>query len=282
MPKPGISIYARILLATLVPLAIAFIAVLVAVNYVILGLNGQDAVERTMLISSQVDGRSRTVFRNVQSVIQNASLNLLTSLSLNQADDRDAIGLTRNAVLAHPDVNCAWVVIEAGSYGIDERRGYMFHRGRDGDVSPVRRLGNEGYLDDPVVTPWYNIPRRTGQPFFFTMGNFDYEDGRGGRYVGELAVPVYDGDRLAFVFGVDVLYENSFAFLKDWESREGRRLLLLAENGFILYLSVPDELHRNIADLAFASQSADRIQAALREKRDELFEGPSVFSAAPA
>ncbi|MCC8166135.1 MAG: response regulator, partial [Planctomycetes bacterium] len=280
MPKPRGSISARIVLSTLVPLVLAFVAVLVAVNYIIFHLNSRDAIERTMLISGQVDGRSRTVIQNIQSVMHNTALDLLSSLGLSHADDQDAVELTRNAITAHPDIHSAWVVVEAGSYNVDQRRGYMFVRTDDG-VSPVRRLKNEGYLDDPVVTPWYNIPRRTGQPFFFTMDSFDYEDGFGGQYVGELAVPVYDNGRLAFVFGVDVRYEQSFSFLREWESREGRRLLLLAENGFIVYSSVPDELHRNIADLACAGQSADRIQAALREKREELFEGPSAFTAAP-
>ncbi len=281
MPKPRVSIYARILIATLVPLVLAYAAVLIAVNYIIFQQNEREAVERTMTISGQVDGRSRTVFQNIQAVIRNTSLNLVSSLHIDHGDDADAVELTKNAVAAHPDIHAAWVVVESGSYGVPERRGYMFVRNEDG-ISPVQRLKNEGYLDDPVVTPWYNIPRRTGQPFFFTMDNFDYEDGAGGQYVGELAVPVFDGERLAFVFGVDVRYEQTFSFLKEWETREGRRLILLAENGFILYSSRPDELHRNIADLAFAGQSADRIQAALREKRAELFEGPSAFTAAPA
>ena len=92
---------------------------------------------------------------------------------------------------------------------------------------------------------------------------FDFRSGGGRLYIGGIGIPVFDGDRLVFVAGVDITYEHTFRFLKDWETAKGQRLLLLAESGLILYSSDPSFPHRNITGLGFGSESDRRFQAAL-------------------
>ncbi|MCD8139814.1 MAG: ATP-binding protein [Planctomycetaceae bacterium] len=271
MTKPRLTIFTRILLATMVPLAFVFFIVLLTINGIIYQTSVDFANQRTSIMAQRVAVQAESTLASLDTMLEITAQNLLAVLDESSVDKDTVAGFLRTLMKTNRNVYAAWMVVEPGVLG-PERSGISFIREGD-SISALRRIPPDS-LEDPAQSPWYNIPKRTRQPFFYTLDHYDYGTGSA-VYNGGYAVPMKRGDALAGVVGFDFLYPSAFSFLADWEAITNQRVLLLAGNGTILYSTQPNLVNRRIVEVGYSMETADRLMAAMHDNRDLLFEADS-------
>ncbi|MCD8351044.1 MAG: ATP-binding protein [Planctomycetaceae bacterium] len=272
MRKLRLNIFARILLATMVPLAFVFFIVLLTINGIIYQTNVNFANQRTSIMAQRVAVQAESTLASLDTMLEITAQNLLAILDETSANKDTVAEFLRTLMRTNKNVYAAWMVVEPGVLG-PERSGVSFIREDDG-ISALRHMPPDS-LEDPAQSPWYNIPKRTRQPFFYTLDHYDYGTGERAIYNGGYAVPMKRGDALAGVVGFDFLYTAAFSFLADWEGITNQRVLLLAGNGTILYSTQPELVNKRIEEAGYSLETADRLRAAMHDNRDLLFEAES-------
>ncbi len=272
MKKIRLSIFPRILLATMVPLAFVFFIVLLTINGIIYQTNVDFANQRTSIMAQRVAVQAESTLASLDTMLEITAQHLLTILDESSANKDTVAEFLRTLMRTNKNVYAAWMVVEPGVLGPD-RSGVSYIREGDG-ISALRHIPPDS-LEDPAQSPWYNIPRRTRQPFFYTLDHYDYGTGERGIYNGGYAVPMKRGDSLAGVVGFDFLYPVAFSFLADWERITNQRVLLLAGNGTILYSTQPELVNKRIEEAGYSLETADTLKEAMLDNRDLLFEAES-------
>ncbi|MDR1702634.1 MAG: response regulator, partial [Sporomusaceae bacterium] len=157
-----------------------------------------------------------------------------------------------------------------------DRRFTMDYIKSGGKIHAFADLDND-ILYDPVQAPWYFNPYYNGETWFGSADYYDYELGEGWQYTDTISAPLRRGGKIVGVVGIDTLYETTFNFLQDQQVANEQFVLLLDENGDIVYASNGDFIKKSILDLPF--KNIEEIKNSLKslDNTPFLVEGVSPF-----
>ncbi len=273
MKKSRLNIFPRILLATLLPLALIFCFLFLLVNHIIYNANDKFARESTKYSSDEAVSTAYHTLRGIFSLVDYACLNIPGAIDNHPAQTTETNEWVRNLLSITPHAIGSWIAFEPGVRHNERREGLIFiERGEAGVVQediPVKML------EDASLSPWYHHPFGTGQPIYFALDQYDYGENNGKKYVGTYAQPIKQQGRIVAVAGIDIVYEKAFSFLKENEKATGQRYLLLAENGQVLYATDPNLINRNLDELGYSPDVLQNIHDGIAQRRDASFVFPS-------
>ena len=152
-----------------------------------------------------------------------------------------------------PNVYCAWLIIEKGMFYADK----IFIKEiikTDGIISEGFNPYTEEELMDQDNNPWYFMPLKTGKDFFDNGYFYDYGTGDGEIFTATLSVPIRINGNIAGVCGVDIRYSDIFDSVHYSEKNNDRTIILLSEDGSILYAFNFGNIGKNIRDFEFENQ----------------------------
>ena len=276
MKKLKLSILARFLLATLLPLLIILAIVFLAITHVINKANVRAARERTELAARQAASHAELEFLNLNRFLELTAADIASVLHNHPGSRGEAEDFVRSLIASTPGIYCSWLIWVNDPADGDALTGFSYLR-TDSEVSPRRPIGRD-ILMYPARSPWFGVTLRTARPFTYTHLLYDFGSGAGPESTGGFSVPVLVDGELEAVIGIDVLYGQAFSFLRQLEDLNGHRILLLSDADAVLYASDPALLNRPLKDSGFAPEALEHIRASIRGKEPRLFEQVSPFS----
>ncbi|MDL2279314.1 methyl-accepting chemotaxis protein, partial [Desulfovibrio sp. OttesenSCG-928-G11] len=262
------TIFTRILLATLVPLALVFVLVIYTISNIIY-LNGLKAAEEAIdwearQISRQFAGKLDEIHALLSVVSQT-----LSDLDFAAPDGRGAAEThLRRLIESDPSLLCAWFVFEDGSFPGKGRYSKSFFRTLEG-VREIFDLTDD-LLNDPERSPWYNNSLRTGRFYLEMAGPYDYGIPDGKLVTATMTAPILVGGRAIGAVGIDLHHKDMFASA-DLQHRGRWLIMLLSGAGDVVYSSDTEHLKKNIFDLPFAGLEA--MRRAMGEGKSYLADG---------
>ena len=159
----------------------------------------------------------------------------------------------------------------------------------DDDSGEIVEFFDEvGYseLGDKEKALWFNMPMQTGEFYLDNLEVYDYGE-MGLRYTSTISYPIKEGDTVLGVIGMDAFYKNYYSFLDNIQLENRRGIILLDQNGEILYSHQEDIVGTILFNIAnFKNEDAMRealIENATYATEDKsfLFDGESFFYICP-
>ena len=263
MNTPRFSIFARIMLATFLPLLLVFSIVLVSISHITYETNIKAARERSVLVAQHTAAQAEESFNHLSHLLQITCGNIAATVDDNPINQKNAEEFILSLMQASEDIYCAWLIVEEDFSGDSGRYGFSFLR-TDNGISPVRKIRRD-MLENPDSAPWFAIPLRTKAPFAYTHLLYDFDSEKGPECTGGYSYPIIHKDRLAAVAGIDILYHKSFDFLRQWEVAGEQRMFIVSGSGLVLYSSDPEMLYKPLKSFGFSTLDLDKMYAAIRD-----------------
>ncbi len=242
------TIFIRILLATLLPLVIIFSLVIFTINNIIY-VNDSKAVKENASLAAAYT--SSQLYEKISKM--DAELELLSSalslLDYHAPDTKQHIEQLAARLLASDSTFYAvWFAFEPDAFNGNSRFYKLFMQ-RNGMVKDIL-----SFTPDDVQAlenaPWYRKPMESGKSFTDLLTNFDYKLGEGPITCGSVSYPVISNGRPIGVMGLDIRYEDIFMPTGLMENPR-QRVLLITEDGLIIYSKNPEEVGRRLANFTF-------------------------------
>ena len=277
MKTPKSTLLTQILFATLIPMLVVFVLVLINITQAVSALGANAAREKSTYMADIVSRQMQTVFDTfaVQVNMLGKSLEIVCGES--HAARETAKRLASALIESNPDVYCVWFVFEPGSFLPENRfKGSFLRRG--GAVVEFLDDLSEADLDNPEQSPWYTIPLESGRPYFEGVDYYDY--GKGFEYSGTITYPVFVDDKVVGCVGLDVHYEQIFGFLREPEHSNGSLINLVAENGEIIYSNAgaADMIHTNLLERLAGKGEVAHVRSGLEVHEAKQYAGQSLLS----
>jgi signal transduction histidine kinase/CheY-like chemotaxis protein len=162
---------------------------------------------------------------------------------------------------ATPYIYNIWVSFEPGGFYPDARFSRDFVNLGDSIVA-IPDLDDDK-LGDPEEAPWYYYPFTTGETWFESADWYDYGLGGGSKYTGTISMPIIRDGEIVGVFGVDMLYENIFRFLNERQIAGERKILIVTQEGEIVFAADSGLLRMSLFDPNLALEKKDYVREAL-------------------
>ena len=275
MKRPRITIFVRILLASLVPLVLIFCALIFLVNSIIFEMGSGGVRASTEVFARQVSERILSVYGTATSQLGLIGRSLTDIVEPSQ-DARDAVSnVTLSLMLQNRNIYSAWFAFEPG-YLLEDNRYYRTFIQEKGIVSEIHNITDE-ILDDPTKSYWYSVPLYSGEPFFDIVNSYDFGVGEGPRSVCSIVYPVISHGRVIGCIGIDMLYESILSFLDSLQNRTERLVLSLSADGTILYAPDRRYLDRHLTELDFLPEDRARLVGVISSDQDVMMEIFSPF-----
>lgn len=277
LKKIKLSIFARILLASILPLIFIFSMVVLNINRLINDSNREFAQERTVFMTRQATARVEITLKSLSLLLDVTSKDIATALASNAPEKQGMIdSFVRSLIETDPEIYTVWLMLEPGALYPDRRYDIDLLRNQD----TIQRVPPtpEDMLADVEMTAWYHLPLKTGEPLFVTVDHYDYGVGKGREYTGSYGYPITVNGEIVGVVGVDILYERAFAFIDEWELENGQKALLVADNGIILYSSDPRYMHADIETIRFSADAREQVRDGLNSRNSLMLETNSPFN----
>ena len=225
------TIFARILLATLLPLVLVLVLVITTINTIVYSGGSVYAKDMALLAARQL---SRQIADKVD-----ASTHLLevASRGLSRLDYRTPEALERpredilDILAADPEIYSTWFAYEPDLFP-DRQRYYRTLTRIDGQINH-RNYFTEEILTNPETSRWYQIPLSTGRPFLNMLDLYDYGLGEGAIHISTVSYPIYSGGRVVGTIGMDFKFEELFN-TNSLRLGERQKILIVDESGRIL------------------------------------------------
>ncbi|MDR2579263.1 MAG: response regulator [Chitinispirillales bacterium] len=243
------TIFTRILLACIIPLIIIFFAIIFSINSVAYNQVVSFANEKTRIFAIETAKQINDGFINVQGLIRMVEAHI-SRIDPNSPDAEEAITYWIESILkATPYIQCIWISFEEGEFFEDRRFSRDFVKMGD-SIAVVHDLDDDA-LDDPEESPWYYYPFTTGVMWFESADYYDYGTGSGSKYTGTVSMPIIRDGRIVGVIGIDKFYQNTFQFIDERQVGNVKLLLLLTQDGEIVYATDEVLMTQSIFDFPF-------------------------------
>ena len=243
------TVFVRLLIATLLPLAFVFVMVISTISNIIYEGGVTKAKEATLWEAEQVAehlGGKLGEIRGYLEVVRQ-SLGDLEFDSPNAPDK--AYALLLRLLEADRAFQSTWFAFEPGIFPGGD---YVYRTllRLDGEIRDVRDV-KPGTLADPARSPWYHGAVGSGEFYLEYTEDYDYGLGDGPRKAATMTAPILAEGRVAGAVGIDVNYKD---ILQDHQLHFGERplFMLLSARGEVVYSSDPEQTGLNIFDMAFA------------------------------
>ena len=270
------TIFLDILSVTLLPLAVTFLIGMAVIGNIAFKMGADAAREINQSFASSASKEVRDAFSTVAHQLDFIRGNVSRIIAGRYAPREIVLeALAQMMMNYNRDVYCAWFVIEPG-WVLEDRRYAKAYLRVDDAIEEIPPAPDE-VLDDPALSPWYNEPMRTREPYLESLDYFAYGLAGDASYLGTISYPVFIGDELVGCIGADVLYTNVFRFIDYWQIPGRRRVLLVADDGKVFY-STDDELEgRTLSDLDFRAAEKEQLLASMKRNVPSMFELHSPF-----
>ena len=280
------TIFARILLATLLPLALVFSLVVATISNIIYTNSTAVAKEAA---SRKADYMSLQISDKLDNMAGYLSIvsQAMSEVPRDYSHSRGQLdALTQRLIMADSTFLCAWFAIEPGVLPGTEHTQKTFVR-QNGIVYEADEVAVEE-LRDPEKSPWYTSAIKSGKLSQNLIDEYDYGVGSESGVAIAMTIPIFAADQIIGAAGIDIYY-TSLLNSEVFEQGDDWRTLLVAENGKILY-STDKELERyssrNLFDIPFSN--LDSLKAAmagghklLEEAYSPLANANSLISLSP-
>ncbi len=272
-----LSIFVRILLASILPLIFIFSIVILNINRLIYDNHTEMAQERTVFMTRQATARVEITLKSFSLLLDVTSRDIATILASDSSEKQEMIdSFLRSLIETDPEIYSVWLMLTPGALYPDKR--YDLDLLREGNTIQIIPSTPKEMLADVEATAWYHIPLKTGEPLFVTVDYYDFGVGKGREYTGSYGYPIKVNGEIVGVVGIDILYERAFAFIDEWEQENGQRAFLIAENGIILYSSDPQFMHRSIDRIPYSSDTRTLLRQGLTSRNSSMLESHSPLS----
>lgn len=254
------TMFARILIATLLPVLLVFIVVIGTIHNILyqneVAYSKESARIAVKHISEQAGSRLKSA-----AVLQNNISRGMAIIDFELPGAKQNVdGLLGTLLESNPDLYCAWVAFEPGVFPGSGR--YYKTMLRTDDGARVIPDLSDKLLDDPEQSPWYNNPLSTGEIYTDVTGFYNYGLGEGFIHAFTMTFPIVADGRIIGCVGLDIRYEDLFQ-MHDLVDTEVQRIMLLSTEGTILYS--PDESDIGNALWDFNFKNTEAISRALHE-----------------
>ena len=257
------TIFSRILLASVLPFALVFTLVLLAVNHLVYRYHDERVRETIVYFGEYASDKVADTLGHISGMLMFTS-----KIMAETVDDGDQAWesleeIIRTFIEANPEVNCAWYVFEGGVAAVgSDWYSRSFLRRPEGVVEIAAVEGED--LNNPGIAPWHILPFATGQPYLDPVDFWDYGQGDGFEFTATLAWPITAQGRVIGTVGMDILYESALDFIDQWQRPGERKVLLLAGNGLVLYSPGGERRHQSYRQLGFEPDDQSALGEAMR------------------
>jgi signal transduction histidine kinase/DNA-binding NarL/FixJ family response regulator/HPt (histidine-containing phosphotransfer) domain-containing protein len=230
-----------------------------------------------LLLGSSTNSAKNTVEEHAKYIIYSIRKNLdfitglldITQQSLASIDHSSgeakvlADNTMRHLLEKNQDIYCTWFIFVKGVFNEDKYYGRDFIKHNESFII-VENYDSEDDLEDPIISPWYNIPLETGKPYFDYVGLYDYGIGDGPIYTGTVSIPITVNGTIIGVCGVDIIYESMFDLVDIIENTPIYTLMLLSQDMTILHTAEYGNIYKNLEDFDF--EDLDVLRSAMEQK----------------
>lgn len=279
------TLFSRILFSCLIPLVIMIIFLLWFTSSLLFRNAKEVAEDESVFYSTQISEIIQSVF------VDNSSALILVGEQIKLLDKKspDFRAKLRSILQAHlkiqPNIFDIYVVLNKGVVTDDW---FAIDLIVEDDGRITEYFDEEGYrrLNEKDKMPWYNVPMQTGEFYLNNLDMYDYGD-KGSQYISTVSYPIKVDGTVIGVVGIDAFYKNYYGFLDNIQIENKQGILLIGQQGEILYSHRKEIQGAKLFDLTRFKEE-DAMRRALSENtfcttEDEsfLFEGKSFISIYP-
>ena len=270
------SVFTRIMLGGILPTVLIFASVIMLIGNAVYttGVNSETsmAILRAEQTTQYLSGR----FSHLPNLLNLTSELLLRIDRSTPGAEQEADDILLMFLDSHPDIYNAWFAFEPGVFRENSRFTKSYIQYTPGMVEEIFDMDDD-ILDDPEESPWYNFPLSTGELFLDGLDYYDYGDGGGNILTAAVTYPIIQKDgRIIGCVGFDVLLgDSAFQLISQFEIENERKILIISEDGTIIYSGSNEEIGADMSDYPF--EDIDRIFQAMEEDAGFTEEGYSPF-----
>jgi signal transduction histidine kinase/DNA-binding response OmpR family regulator len=244
------SIFKRVLIACIFPIIIMLAAIAISINNITYNRMAGFADEKIKILAIETARQINGEFKNMLSLIEVLGTYMIEVNNAAPDAEEVTIEWITSILKAAPYVHCIWVTFEPDEFKKGER--FSVDLVKSGDtIAAVYNLDDD-VLDDPREAPWYYYPFTTGQMWFESADYYNYGLGDGSQYTGTISMPLIRNGKAVGVVGIDLLYEDTFRFINERQIENEQLILVITQDGEIIYALDDALLTKSIFDMAFA------------------------------
>jgi signal transduction histidine kinase/CheY-like chemotaxis protein len=231
--KPINTVFTRILLASIPPIIVISLLLTVIINNIILQLGSSNTRDTTEVFAMGSYEKIRDNFKRVSNQLRITSMNMADIIAPTDEARESADRMIASLLSLNSDIYAAWYIFEPDVIAKNERWGRSFLI-KDGALKEKSIL-EDAVLSDSLLAPWYAEPLNSGEIYFDAVHLYDFKVGDGEKYTSTIVSPIKVNGRIVGCVGANMLYERMFRFMDDWQIPNERKVLLVGQDGVILY-----------------------------------------------
>ncbi len=285
MKKRLASIFARVLIASVLPFLITIAFIYLTVEHIVHSY-ASTRVRETVDVSTRfVTNKIIDTMAGITGLMDLTAKNLAEAAADTDNARADLERILDTLMQSNQEIYCAWYVFAPG---VADPGGTWYTRTFVQEKGVIREIPSVKALDDMDVAYWHIIPFKEGKPWQDSGGFWDYGIGEGEKYIATISFPIIRDGIIIGTLGMDITYEKAFAFLNNLQADGNRNIMLVTDAGIIVYARDPDASGGKFLDLDFDPKDRLALSAALknhevfmREIHSPVYNHPSLVSLSP-
>lgn len=261
----------RILIACIVPIIIVFFVIIFTINKMVNDRITYFAEEKAQIFATetikQIEGKFTDAF---------GILNIISSriFELN-LDSKQVLELSKSILKNTTYANIMWMYYELDYNNSKYKFSKEITKIEDNLLEANENF--ESNLLDSINYPWLYFPLQERKAWIEVLSGKKYKSQLdiGNRIT--ISKPIIYGSKNVGVVGLDIFHDNIFKFLKDKPLLEQRQILILTEDGEIVYSLDNNLIGKIIFDMEIDSTRKNEIGNFLAKDSSFTIEGISPF-----
>ena len=245
------------MVACLVPAVIVYTLTIFTLSNMIYRYNTEQARRSVEFFSSIVNDKVEDTLNHANALLHLTSRHMAEALDSSDNPKKSIDELLHTFLESNPNIYCVWASFAPGIVRHENWHVRSFiHLGgniREFDLLPLEQLTS------PEHAPWHFYPYSTSQPYFDPVEPWDYGLGNGEEYISIVSQPIIWHGVTVGAIGIDILYKDVMRVLDQWHIPKGRVIMLLSNEGDILYSREERDMNKNLSDLGSAPEETSRI-----------------------
>ena len=243
MKKQGYTLFAHILVITLIPVTVVFSVVIITLNGILNMSVGNQTKETVRQTAAQISEQAGIRLQAIESMLQMTSINMAEGEKTRQTQE----ALLRTMLRLMPDAYTAWFVFEPGIYTTDGRFHKEWLRMPTGEYKNITTY-TETLLDK---VSWYQFPLRSGEMFYDALNQYDYAQGEGSISILSMTMPIERDGKVIGCVGVDVRYEALLRLDRGATSDLPQKIMVVSDEGTVLFSFDTEDIGKTLDDFEF-------------------------------
>lgn len=278
------TLFSKILFSCLMPFVIILVFLLWFTSDLLYENTKQTARSESVFYSNQISEIVKNTF------INNSSALLLAGEQIKQLNRTSAHfhenvkSILTTFLETQPNIYNAYIILDKGIITKDWYRVDMLSEENEGIIEFFDESGYEELKEGKA--PWFYVPMQTGEFYVNNLEIYDFGE-KGIKYTSTISYPIKEGDKVIGIIGLDAFYKNYYSFLDDIQIEYKKGVLLIDQEGNILYSHKEELLGTSLFETAnFDHDSAIRKAVEMNipyavEDNSFLFDGNSFIYICP-